>query len=80
MYDAKVIDGSWSLVESSNGAFSLMMIWTELNINEEVEGAPPGTYDTFIVTLTTRNINIVEAPDFPGMFVLYGDAHWQKTN
>ena len=80
LYDAKVIDGSWSLVDLGNGVFSLMMRWTELNIDEEAEGAPPGTYDSFVVTLQTQGINIVEDPDFPGMFVLYGDAYWRKTH
>ena len=74
-YDAKLINGSWSLVDLGNGVCRLRMTWTELNINEEVEGAPPGTYDHFIV--------VIESQEFHAhgdMIMLYGDAHWLKIH
>jgi len=74
-YDAKVVEGSWSLVDLGNGMFRLSMRWTELNINEEVEGAPPGTLDKFLVVLESQDFNTGDVN-----FMLYGDAYWQKIN
>ena len=74
-YDAKFVDGSWSLVDLGDGVFRLRMRWTELNLDESVEGAPRGTHDKFLVTLLSEDINVS-----PTMIMLYGDAYWQKIH
>ena len=74
-YDAKFVDGSWSLVDLGDGVFRLRMRWTELNLDESVEGAPRGTHDKFLVTLESQDWNAAD-----DSIMLYGDAYWQKIH